>query len=313
MKPKAFIRLLIAGLIFLTSCQKNVDFFSPDPLPFDTAWFEALPANAPVYNLLHEIELPVESDSFDITNSIINVALSSGLHCTLESGLLVDSLFNPVTSKININSIRLLKKGDIIRQGKSTNTDTALIDCSNISFLSLEQYGKKIIPREAGTISINYAENAYYASLQLFYPGANNNWIKNHSPFNKIVQLNSGYELRINNLDWVCAGNFLDVSANQTTSVQVKLPINYTNANSIAYLILKNKNTAVRLRENIAAKQFYHSFIPKTEAGSIVVISKQVDDYYLGTTNFEGLNGVPLEVKPVKKSFEEIIQFLNAL
>lgn len=140
-------------------------------------------------------------------------------------------------------------------------------------------------------------------------------WEKVISPGDKVQPSMEGYRLRTGNLPWVCIGKALDINSQDETYLSVKMPDNYTNTNSIAYLVLKNKNTVVKLSQNVDSHCFYHPHIPKNEEGMVLVLSRQVHDYYLGAVSFSTLDNYQslINIKPIKRSFNDVMRFLSAL
>lgn len=312
MKLSAYIFLSILVLLFLPGCKKDIDFFKPDHDHFDTAWVNQIPDGAPVNFLMKDIAPAVYTDSINISSNS-EAALSSGLLCVFKPSSFADSKNNPISGQIAFSNMMFSKKADIIRLGLSTETATELIDCSSISSLSFSQNNQPVFLKQGDSIDLHYAI-PFNENFAVFYKDSNV-WSKATSSGDKLQPAVEGYQLKTNNLPWVCVGKLLNPAPQNETYLSVNMPGNYTNTNSVAYLVLKNKNTVIRLFQNINSHCFYHPGIPKNEEGMVLVLSKQVNDYYLGEVIFNSLDGneTQVKVKPVKKSFNDVMRFLNAL
>ena len=312
MKLNAYILLSILVLFAFTGCKKDIDFFRPDHEDFDTTWVNQIPDGAPINFLMKDLAPAIYTDSINIS-STSEAALSSGLQCVFKPGSFVDVQNNPISGQVAFSNSMFSKKGDIIRLGLSTETATELIDCSSIASLSFSQNNQPVFLKQGDSIDIHYTV-PFNENFTVFYKDTNI-WAKATATGNKLQPTPRGYQLRTNNLPWVCVGKLLNPAPQNETYLSVNMPGNYTNTNSVAYLVLKNKNTAIRLIQNVNSHCFYHPGIPSNEEGMVLVVSKQVNDYYLGAVIFNSLEGneTLVKVKPVKKSFNDVMRFLAAL
>ncbi len=312
MKLTAYISLSLLVMMMATGCKKDIDIFRPDHQDFDTTWVNQIPDGAPVNFLMRDLAPIVYTDSIDVTGTS-EAALSSGIVCAFKQGSFVDAQNAVISGRVAINSIAISTKGDIIKLGQSTETDKELIDFSSMSFLSFSQSNKPVFLKQGDSLDMHFTL-PYLESLALFYQNMGI-WEKATSSGNRVLPAFEGYQFRTNNFQWICIGNVLETDPQHETSLTVKLPDNYTNTNSMAYLVLKNRNTAVKLLQNVNGHCFYHSGIPKNEEGMVLVVSRQVHDYYLGAVVFNSLEGSEtlINVKPVKKSFNDVMRFLSAL
>lgn len=312
MKLTTYLFLSILILLSFTGCKKDIDFFKPDHQDFDTAWVNQIPDGAPVNFLMKDLAPAIYTDSINI-NSGSEAALSSGLQCVFKPGSFVNVQNSPISGQVALSSRLFSRKGDIIRLGLSTETATELIDCSSIASLYFSQNNQPVFLKEGDSIDMHYAI-PFNENFTVFYKDTNV-WTKATPTSNSLQPAPGGYQLRTNSLSWVCVGKQFNPAPQSETYLSVNMPGNYTNANSVAYLVLKNKNTAIRLFQNVNSHCFYHPGIPKNEEGMVLVVSRQVNDYYLGAVIFNSLEGneTLVKVKPIKKSFNDVMRFLAAL
>src|SRR5215218_5343475 len=85
MKIIKLIVFLLLSCWFLTACQKDIDYFLPDPgQPFgpDTNWYSTINTNMPVVALKNSLLLETKTDSTDISNGL-SLITGSGLRLIL--------------------------------------------------------------------------------------------------------------------------------------------------------------------------------------------------------------------------------------
>lgn len=102
------------------------------------------------------------------------------------------------------------------------------------------------------------------------------------------------------------------------TTLTVKLRTNYTNTNTISDVSFNDKTCIAGLKANVALRIFFSPVLPANRFVTVVVISKQAGNYYLGTlqttTAFNvSSSSATVFVMPVKRSLDYIKTFLNAL
>jgi hypothetical protein len=137
---------------------------------------------------------------------------------------------------------------------------------------------------------------------------------------NKITTLNQTYEIMSNRLGWINSDYFYDTTGVQRTTVTAVLPSYYTNANTVAYTVFNDMRSVIGMYGNETARKFSTGKLPSNKQVTVVIISKQGDDYYLGhqqaITNTPVLGSIGDQnviVTPVKTSIENIKAYLNTL
>ena len=112
--------------------------------------------------------------------------------------------------------------------------------------------------------------------------------------------------------------HFIDTVGIVQTMLSVKLPANYTNTNTTAYISFNNIECVAALKANVALRSFTSPLLPTNKPVTIIILSKQAGDYYLGmqqtTTTLNSTNpSATIFITPVKKSLEYVKTFLNSL
>lgn len=324
MKLRKYILLLPAIAAFiLSSCQKeNSDLFLPDDRHgMDTAWVSFIDSAMPVSLLAADMSVPVDRDSLDISNFPVELIASSGLKCALPANCLTDYNNKPVRGKVDVQSLLVQKKGDMIRLNKSSKTNEYIITSEGMLFISLKKNGELIQLAPQSKINIQYNKSQPNYLSKLFYGNdMGQGWQSWHSstdPVNSIATLNEGYQINTNKLGWINAGYVIDSNISQSIIVSADLAKHFTNANTTAWLVFKNYSAAVNLKGDAVSRKFSSAGIPPDKDATVIVISRQVDDYYLGTkdiiTSIANGNTLSVPVKPVKTSLDDLLQYLNSL
>jgi hypothetical protein len=320
---KYILIFFVSVLILFSACQKeNIDIFLPDNRQgADTNWVSNIDPSMPVSVLKSDLAMPAYTDSIEINNSSINFISSSGLQCAFQANSLTDSNNAPVTGKISMQSILLQKKGDMIRFNKPTISNGYVITSAGMFFIKLKKDGGIVKLASHSKLNVLYRDTQNIPVIKLFYGTDASqgvlNWYPNNDPDNNIIPSNEGYEINTNRLDWINAGYVIDSSPSQNISININLAKHFTNANTIAWLVFKNYRSVISLKGDAVNKKFSCDGVSSDKEATIIVISKQVDDYYIGskdiTTSTTGSTPLSIQVTPVKKSLDALLQYLNSL
>ena len=323
MKLNKYTRIFFVSIVILLSaCQKeNSDIFLPDNGGADTNWVTNIDPSMPVALLQSDLAIPAYTDSIEITNSSADLISSSGLQCLFPANSLTDSNKVPVTGKISVQSILLQKKGDMIRLNKSTISNGYVITSAGMFFIKLKKDGRLVKLTTQSKLNVRYRDILHIPLIKLFYgPDTGqgvSNWYINNDAANNIIPSNEGYEVNTNRLDWINAGYFIESNISQNISININLAKHFTNANTVAWLVFKDLRSVVSLRGDAVSRKFSCVNIPADKEATIIVISKQVDDYYIGskdiTTSATGSTSLSVSVTPVKTSLDALLQYLNSL
>jgi len=330
MRKILFYNLLIV-LVALTGCQKDLDLYVPEPSnPVDT-WYTTVTNAMPVGELKTNLLLPVYKDSFDLDNTTVSIGTSSGLQVGFDPGAIATSSNVPVTGKIYIETHLLKKKGDMIRMGTPTTSNGRLLVSGGELYIRLKQNGNdlQILQQSQQTngahYSISYSDPQPSALMKLFNGDATNpvvfNWLPDLDTSNRINAQSGAlaYMITTNQLNWINCDQFYDTTGIPRTIVSAALPANFTNANSIAFTVFNDMNSVVGMYGNATSRKFSSGKIPADKQITVVVISKQGNDYYLGhqqalTVGSSGTIGSQdITVTPVISSLDAIKAYLDTL
>jgi hypothetical protein len=324
MKLKKNILAILTGTgLMLSACQKeNIDIFLPDNVASaDTNWVTDIAPSMSVSLLTADLAIPAYTDSIEINNNTTSLITSSGLRCSFRENSLTDSNNIPVSGKITMQSLLLKKKGDMIRLNKSTTSNGYVITSEGMFYIKLKKDGSSVKLATHSKMNIQYAESQPTSPIKLFYgtdAGQGGlNWYLNTDPDNNITALNDGYKVNTNRLNWINAGYLIDSNITQNISINISLAKHFTNANTIAWLVLKHHRSVINLNGDVVNRKFSCTGIPGGKEATILVISRQVDDYYLGrediTTSAGSGNLLSVPVTPVKITLDALMQYINSL
>ena len=320
-----FYTLLIAT-VALSSCQKDLDLFIPDPITgYDSTWHNTLDNSMPVAGLKTKLSLPVYKDSFELNTASVTITTGAGLQCIFNAGSILTSANVPVTGKIYLETHLLKKKGDIIRMGTPTISDGHLLVSGGEFFIRLTKDGNELHLAQNEPVHIHYDDSPVSSLMNIFNGEETNpagfNWLPNMDTLNNQVfpLSQSTYEIISNQLHWINCDYFYDTTGVPETIVSANLPSNYTNANTVAYTVFNDMRSVVGMYGNAATRKFSSGKLPAGKIITLVIISKQGDDYYLGheavtITGSPGtINDQQVNVTPVITSLDNIKAYLNSL
>ena len=327
MKTKKNIALLFAGILFLlNSCQKNIDVFVPDYGQIngpDTNWIASISSGAQVSVLKNNLLLVPVADSFENTNISPAIVYPGSLKCTFPANSLVTSSGLAAAGKMYINTLLLKTKGDMIRMDKPTIADGNVLASAGALFISLKKGDSVLNIAQSGSITIDYLDTNPVSINNLYNGDESNpqqfNWLLSSNPnLNNVTTINKGYEIKTNSTGWISpAYTYLD--AVPKTIVTASLTNQFTNANTAVYLVFKNILAVVNMYGNNTTKKFSSGNVPVDNTVTVVVISKQGNDYYLGYK--DALTASPaagslsqvVAVTPIKVSLAAIKNYLGLL
>lgn len=327
MNFKIYIPFVFTAIIF-TSCQKDVDVFVPDPgqpTGPDTTWVAAVTETQSISLLKRELKLPAVEDSFEISSSDNKLLLVSGLQCDFPASSLLDDLSNPLEGKIHVEATLLKTRGDMIKMNKLTVADGKLLVSGGAVNIKVTNEDSLVNISKGEGFYISYPAPDDIIANKLFFgeetiPGVFN-WVKysNDLMGYLLPQTNLEYKMKCRRTGWISPAKIFEHSG-ATTTVSAKLPSHFTNANTSVYLVFRDMLSVIELTPSIADRKFISNIpIPVGVPVTMVVISKQGNDYYLGhnsaTSSAPSSGSVSQQVasNPVKVSWEKLNQFLSSL
>ena len=311
-------------LIVFSSCQKNIDSFIPDNLQgnADTVWRNNLSLGASVLSLKNDIKIARFLDSFSLNNIGIVFSLGNLSLMVPPNSLIKNNGLIP-NGLVQRETLLLIKKGDYIFMDMPTTSNDRLLVSGGAFFLNLKNNGDNLSVVQGNKLTVKFnAINPFpYNRIFNASPDSSNgfNWVLNNdTAYNKSAATINGYEIQTNKTQHVQTAHFMDTLGIAQTTLSVKLPSNYTNNNTACYLAFNNIECVARLKPNVDLRSFISPLLPVNKPVTIVAISKQAGDYYLGTlqttTSINASSpSASIYIIPVKRSLEYIKTFLNSL
>jgi hypothetical protein len=328
MKIKVFIFILFAGSLLLNACQKDVDVFVPDPGQLngpDTSWQNTVTASMPVSVLKNTLaQEPFYMDSITVNANIASVVAPFGIQVNFPPNCCATTAGQPVTGKVQVEIMAIKKKGDMIRFNKpSTYNDSLLVTAGDI-FIQLKKDGQILQLAPGVRINIRYIDLPVNPQMKFFIGDETNalhfNWLPTPTPsLDTIIMGTQSYEIYTKRQRWISIATLFD--ANITTprvSVSADIAPYFTNANTLVFTVFKDIRSVVALHGDLSTRKFISGKLPVGKQVTVVVISKQGNDYYLGyesaVTQIPASNATQhVRVVPIKKSLPEILAYLSTL
>ncbi len=327
MKRKTIIHVLIAGALFLSACEKNTDIFVPDPGQTngpDTAWHNTITPAMPVSNLKTSLSFAPYIDSIEVNNNIATVLTPFGIQVNFPANSCVNATGQPITGRIKVEIMLLKKKGDMVRLSKPTTYNDSLLVTAGQIFISLKKDGQPVQLAPNAKINIRYTDFPTNQLMKFFVGDESNpqqlNWIPSPNSANSVFSVGTqNYEIYTNHLRWISVAYGFDLGAAAKVNVTANLAPYFTNANTVVFAVFKDIRSVAGMYGNINTRKFISGGLPLGKAITIVVISRQASDYYLGfestvtalPTTGTGVQSV--SVTPTKRSLPDILYYLSTL
>ncbi|MFM6925447.1 MAG: hypothetical protein ACKOU7_08085 [Ferruginibacter sp.] len=327
MNKKITILILFAGSLFLNACQKDIDVFVPDPGQLngpDSTWQNTITASMPVSLLKNSLLTAPYLDSINVNANIATVSTPFGIQVNFPPNCCVNAASQPVTGKVDIEIQVVKKKGDMIRLDKpSTYNDTMLVTAGQL-FIRLKKEGQPLQLAPGVRFNINYIDLPTNPLVKFFMGDETNaqvfNWLPTPEPnLDTIIITPQSYQVYTKRLRWISIAQQVEMNTVAKVSVAADMANYFTNANTIAFTVFKDLRSVVAMRPDLTTRKFITGKLPVGKAITVVVISKQGNDYYLGTESAVTQNpsSTPavqqVHIVPVKKSLADIIAYLNTL
>jgi hypothetical protein len=326
MNRKLVILFLITTGFFLNACQKNIDIFVPDAGQIsgpDTSWYSTITAAMPVTDLNNNLAIDSYKDSIQVSSNTSYITMPSGLQCYFPANCCVSNSGQVITGKVNVELMQIKNKGDMVRLGKPTTSYGRLLVSGNELFVRLKNDSSELLLAPGVKIQLRYSDPPISTQMKFFVGDESNtqqfNWLPNPDLINNTLSVTpSYYEIQTNHLHWVGSGYFFDTTGTSRVTIKADLAAYFTNANTVAYTVFKDFRSVVGMYGDISSKKFSTGKLPVGKAITVVVISKQGNDYFLGyqnTTTAAPTSGSEqsIPITPIKTSLSDIKAFLNTL
>ncbi|MDB5203071.1 MAG: hypothetical protein JWQ27_2480 [Ferruginibacter sp.] len=310
----------------LSSCQKDVEYFLPDPgqaAGADTVWQATISSAMPVSALRNSLVLPLNVDSVELTANNSSFLTLRGLQGTIPAGSLTTANGQVATGRIIVQSLLLKTKGDFIRMRTPSQAANRTLISGGAIYLNFRKDSADLQLLQGKRINLKFNTTPVSSVLKIFNgeeTAAAISWnVNSDTANNKVAVTSTSYEILTNHLRWINAAQFYDTALLSQTSLVTKLPSNYTNANTMVYLAFNDVNAVVALNAEPSLRRFSSGPVPVNKAVTIIVMSKQGNDYYFAqqaaVTVPLGASTLPqlVNITPVKTPLTTIINYLNSL
>ena len=327
MKRKTIIHVLIAGALFLGACEKNTDIFVPDPgQPNgpDTTWHNTITTAMPVSNLKTSLLFDPYIDTIEVNNNVASVLTPFGIQVNFPANSCVSTTGQPITGTVDVEIMLLKKKGDMIRLSKPTTFNDSLLVTAGEIFIRLKKNGLAVQLAPNAKINIRYTDFPTNQLMKLFVGDESNaqqfNWLPSPVSANNILNIGTqNYEIYTNHLRWINVAYGFDLNTVAKVNIAAKLAPYFTNGNTVAFTVFKDLRSVAGMYGDINTRRFSSGKLPVGKAITVVVISKQANDYYLGyesTVTAAPATGTTIQsvpVTPIKRSLPDILYYLSTL
>ena len=326
MKRKILSGLLIATGFLLNACQKDIDVFIPDAGQLngpDTSWYSSITATMPVTSLKNNLAADFYHDSIQVNANNAYIVTPSGLQCGFPPNCCVSNTGQAITGSVQVELMLIKNKGEMIRMNKPTASNGRLLVSGGEIFIRLKKDGNEVQLAPNKRILIRYPDVPLSTQMKFFAGDESNaerfNWLPVTDTLNTVGVGTQFYEINTNHLRWINCDYFYDTTGISRVTVTADLEAYFTNANTMAFTVFKDLRSVVGMYGDISTRKFSTGKIPAGKAITVVVLSKQGNDYFLGSEHTvtalptSGAATQHVVVKPVKRSLAEILNFLNTL
>jgi hypothetical protein len=327
---KNLIIVFLIGLVLFTSCQKDVDQFIPDAGQLngpDSNWYASIIPTMPINDVKSKLGFPTIKDSFQMAASAVTVSTPNGLQCTFPALGLETPTGQPITGKVKVELMYLRSKGDMVRLGRPTTSNGRLLVASGGMFVRVSNDTAELQFTPSHRMTLRYTESPLNTQMKFFVGDEGNvsqfNWLPNPDNGTNVVGFNttnSQYEVQTNRLRWTGTEYFYDTTNISRVTLKVQTANYFTNANTVAYTVFRDFKSVVGMYGDVNSRKFVSSTkLPVNKLATVIVISKQGNDYFMGYENVttaaqSGTQGEQtVTVTPIKRSMSDILSFLNTL
>lgn len=325
MKLRIYIMIFFTGMV-LTACQKNIDVFVPDPGQLngpDTTWKNTVTAAMPVSVLKNNLLQEPYRDSVIIGAAAATVNTPFGIQINFPPNCCTNAAGQVINGKVQVEVALAKKKGDMIRLNRPSTSDDSLMVTAGEIFVKLKTDSQTLQLAPGARLYIHYADLPGNQQMKLFVGDESDpnhfNWLPNPDLANNtLVAGTQGYEIYTNRLRWVGVSYLYDFANTTRVHVSADIASYFTNANTIAFTVFKDMRSVVAMRGELSSRKFITPKLPVGKQITVVVISKQGNDYYLGHGSAVTLSPTTgsvqqVQVVPIKTSLPQILSYLSTL
>ena len=323
-------KIITATIIFtaslFASCQKDIDLFIPNGTTsgIDTNWISIPSSSSPVTELKHSLVREPALDSIDCgPGGIINNTDGLSLNLTPLSLVLPNGV--SATGKIYAETMLINKKGDMVKMDRPTTSNNRILISGGEVYVKFRKDNEELHLAPNKKIYFKYPDPSPSFQMSIFYGDESNpnqfNWIPSYDSSGVFPSTQNqfiGYEAFANNLRWINVDRFTD-SSGQRINIIASLPVDYTNANTVVYVIFHDQKSVINMYGDPIIKKFISGRIPVGRLVTVLSITKKgANSYYLSheniTTGQSGtVSGQTVPLHPVPTSLADIKTYLATL
>lgn len=263
------------------------------------------------------------------------ITTNIGTHFNFSGGSFITMDDQPVTGMIEIEILELYSKGDIVRYGKQTISNGAILRSDGEFYVKAYQNGQDLQIAPGYTYSIQVSNDNADQAMELFEgddSGETFNWLTfpqtepniwpipnsvNPSEWQDSLNFDGfgfGYEIFTDRFDWLNCDAFASYPPDELTTVSVTLPEGYTNENTVVFMVFNDETTVLSMWGDQTTESFMSGQVPIGVDITIVVMSSTGEEaYQLDLISTTITDGLVLEGDPVDATIEEIEAALDGL
>ncbi|MDI9365879.1 MAG: hypothetical protein QM541_13065 [Flavobacterium sp.] len=327
------ILITLAAVGAFSACNKAVsdEFVSYTNSPLnDTAWSNSA-FTLTVFNksIFPEITKGTSFvDSFDCRNES-KLNFGDSLQVIISANSCTNGNGSPITgnsSKIKAEIVWLKKKGDFIKYAAPTTNIFSLLEASTYCDIKLTKDGQEVALAPNSQIKIRLKDSTANSNMKFFAgnaikyfkdsvfawspstDGKIDLWKDNSNGSGSRIL---GYEFTTNRIRWFGAANYVDSNVAKT-KINVILPPNFTNKNTVVFAVLKNIKTTINLLSNAENKTFFTLNVPVNTEFTLIAVSRINGDYYFDNRVIKTASANPISLTPSKKTLPYILAFIDS-
>ncbi|MDE3234713.1 MAG: hypothetical protein KGO81_02075 [Bacteroidota bacterium] len=316
-------------IISLAACKKELSeqfyVYNNSPLN-DTTWNNMPLSDAFIDSIEDHIGIPnffIDSANASTAthlnlNDSIEVTIPAN-SCTKDGNYIIQNGF------IQVQLIPLLKRGDFIRFLVPTINKKYVLESAGNFYLRLIKDGQEVYPAPNNSITIKWRDPAPKTGMSytIGYPNGRDSlfaWQPLYTNGGTVTIWDStgqgvnkkGYLLQTPYTDWIGAMKAVDTTQGQTR-LNVVLPLNYTNKNTMVFAVFNNTKTAIKLDPDLKSRTFYAANIPLNTPLTLISISLMDQTFYVGQQSTVLTNANPVNVTPQKTTLGNLNNVLDNL
>ncbi len=315
--------LIMAVAILLASCTKSTEEFIADPIQpvTDTTWV-TLTAPTSVDAYLKSNAAAAVTDSIRNDSITTRTYLSGKLRLTFPRYCFIDSTSAGAYDNVKIEVIAINSRGELLKSLISTrSTDSFNINTLFYVYVRATRNNVELPLLTDKRFLVEFDDANYLGNSQVYVApsqGTSSNtplYNTTNSVYFSIQTLGGtqGYRYRYYNdrTGWSMCGN--TPTSSSTARIFTTLPIQFTNVNTRAYIVLNDSKTVIKMNDNVPGGYFELDRLPLAASFKIVTVSIINGVYYLGIGESSTSNNLIIQLHPVQSSPTSINSFLNNL